>query len=76
VSRGSLRGALRLLEARSAIEPTMAALAAQRVSHMIMGYEEIDRANPSELEAPIIWANVDELLQEYLGQVEDEWSSD
>jgi DNA-binding FadR family transcriptional regulator len=57
-----------------AIESRDAWLASQPMSRMIMGYEEIDRANPSKLKAPIIWADVDELLEEHPGQVEDEWS--
>jgi hypothetical protein len=46
------------------------------MSRMIMGYEEIERSNPSKLSAPVIWADVDELLETYLGRSEDRWSSD
>jgi DNA-binding FadR family transcriptional regulator len=51
-----------------AIEARDSWLASQRMSRMIMGYEELDRANPAKLNAPIIWADVDELLEDYLGQ--------
>lgn len=47
-------------------------LASQRMSRMIMGYEEIERSNPSKLNAPIVWADVDELLEKYLARTEDD----
>jgi len=59
-----------------AIEASDSWLASQRMSRMIMGYEEIERSNPSKLSAPVIWADVDELLETYLGRSEDRWSSD
>lgn len=46
--------------------------ASQRMGRMIMGYEELDKANPAKLNQPIIWADVDELLEDYLGQGEDD----
>jgi DNA-binding FadR family transcriptional regulator len=54
-----------------AIEGNDSWLASQRMSRMIMGYEELDRANPAKLNMPIIWADVDELLETYLSQNDD-----
>lgn len=40
--------------------------AAQRMSRMIMGYEELDKTNPAKLDTPVMWADLDELLEGYL----------
>jgi DNA-binding FadR family transcriptional regulator len=42
--------------------------ASQRMSRMIMGYEELDKADPAKLDAPVIWADVDELLETFLNE--------
>lgn len=39
--------------------------ASQRMSRMIMGYEELSAPYPGILEKPVIWADVDELLGKY-----------
>jgi GntR family transcriptional regulator, transcriptional repressor for pyruvate dehydrogenase complex len=59
-----------------AIEASNSWAASQRMSRMIMGYEEIEKANPAQLSAPIIWADVDELLEVHLAELEDELASD
>ncbi|GAA1845545.1 FadR/GntR family transcriptional regulator [Actinomadura bangladeshensis] len=40
--------------------------ASQRMSRMISAYEEIDTADPHRLDAPVVWADVDELLEKHL----------
>lgn len=47
-----------------AIEDRDSWRASQRMSRMILGYEELDRRGTEEFK-PIIWADVDEILEEY-----------
>ena len=53
-----------------AIEARDSWRASQRMSRMILGYEELDKANPGKLSAPVVWADVDELLESYLSEAE------
>jgi DNA-binding FadR family transcriptional regulator len=59
-----------------AIEGNDSWRASQRMSRMILGYEEIERANPATLDTPVVWADVDELLEQYLAQLNDDSSSE
>lgn len=40
--------------------------ASQRMSRMITAYEEIETIHPNRLDAPVVWADVDELLEKHL----------
>jgi GntR family transcriptional regulator, transcriptional repressor for pyruvate dehydrogenase complex len=62
------RIAIEKQEIAKAIEDGDSWDASQRMSRMIMGYEELDKANPARLAAPVIWADVDELLESYLNK--------
>jgi DNA-binding FadR family transcriptional regulator len=42
--------------------------ASQRMSRMIMGYEDLSSADSGLLERPVEWADVDELLEKHLQQ--------
>jgi GntR family transcriptional repressor for pyruvate dehydrogenase complex len=43
-------------------------LASERMRHMIMNVEEIERKTPNVLDRPIVWADVDELLHSFLNE--------
>jgi GntR family transcriptional repressor for pyruvate dehydrogenase complex len=47
-----------------AIEERHSWRASQRMSRMILGYEELDKSDPDRFR-PVIWADVDELLESY-----------
>lgn len=45
--------------------------ASQRMSRMIMGYEDLSTADADVLERPVAWADVDELLEKHLREDTD-----
>jgi DNA-binding FadR family transcriptional regulator len=52
----------------AAIEQGDSWAASQRMSRMLMAYEELNKARPPRLEAPVIWADVDELFEKFLAE--------